>query len=162
MRNPAPVFVPTWRRVSPATPLGDSPTKPVKALPRVSRVPQVEVWRVNAPDPGTAPVSPPNPPEPTPRFDPITELDGARVLPFRPSRPAGDPYRLRMGRDYVADAVRDGEPCPGCGSTEWRAVSAGLWLCGSSLHYWSPPRRALEADAGSGLPVEIETGGSNG
>ena len=67
-------------------------------------------------------------------------LTGARILPFRSSRPDGEPYRLRMDRDYTTDAVRDGEPCPTCQSTDWRLVSGGLWLCGSSLHYWAPAR----------------------
>ena len=97
------------------------------------------MWRVNAPEPGTAPTSLPNLGEPPSGPDPITELESARIIPF-PARPTGTPYRLRLGRDYTTDAVRDGEPCPACRSTDWRLVSCGLWLCGSSLHYWAPAR----------------------
>ena len=145
MRAPAPVFTPTWRRVSPATPLADPPAKPAKALSRVSRVPEVAVWRVNESDPGTVPVHPSDPAEPSSTVDPITELEGANVLPFRPTRPAGEPYRLG-DHHYMADAVRGGEPCPTCRSTDWRLTPTGHWLCGSSLHYWQPARPEAGGD----------------
>jgi hypothetical protein len=68
----------------------------------------------------------------------LEALTGARILQF-PTRPAGTPYRLRLGRDYSTDAVKDGEPCSTCQGTAWRLVLAGLWLCGGG-HYWSPRR----------------------
>ena len=95
---------------------------------------------MNVTDSAPEPCSPTESTESAPALGPITELELARILPFRSSRPDGEPYRLRMDRDYTTDAVRDGEPCPTCQSTDWRLVSGGLWLCGSSLHYWAPAR----------------------
>ncbi len=123
------VFTPTWRRVSPATPLGEAPAKPAEALSRVMRVTRVGGSRVN---------------------------EGARVLPF-PTRPDGKPYRLHLARDHQTDAVKDGEPCPVCRATDWRLTPPGLWMDDAG-HYWSPARQVEEATSDPAQPVEIETG----
>jgi hypothetical protein len=53
-----PVFTPTWRRVSPATPLGEVPAKPAEALLQVSRVTRVGGPRVNEAVPNVLPFDP--------------------------------------------------------------------------------------------------------
>jgi hypothetical protein len=83
-------------------------------------------------------------------------LTRAKVIPF-PARPPGTHYRPRLGRDYVIDAVRDGEPCPVCQGTDWRLVSAGLWLCNGG-HYWSPRRQVEKPDSDPALPSSFESG----
>jgi hypothetical protein len=124
------VFTPTWRRISPATPLGEAPAKPAEALLRVSRVTKAGGSRVN---------------------------EAARILPFRPPRPSGTPFRLRLGRDYLTDAVRGGEPCPTCQCTSWRLTPPRLWMDDRG-HYWSPRRQVEKSTSDPAHAPGIETG----
>jgi ribosomal protein L37AE/L43A len=49
------------------------------------------------------------------------------------------------------------EPCPSCQGTDWRLVSAGLWLCRCGA-YWSPARQAEKPGAGTAPAPGIESG----
>jgi hypothetical protein len=84
----------------------------------------------------------------------IDALVGGKVLLF-PTRPTGTSYRLWLAPNYQTDAVKNGEPCPTCQGTDWRLVSAGLWLCDQG-HYWSPRRLAEKSDALEIMPPRPE------